>query len=53
MLKQILKCNDCGRHTLKKRCVCGGNPIDPRPAKYSIEDKYGVYRRIAKKKNDV
>ncbi|MBS3134752.1 ribosome biogenesis protein [Candidatus Woesearchaeota archaeon] len=50
MPKIILKCNDCGNYTIKDKCTCGGKAIDPRPAKYSIEDKYGHYRRLAKKK---
>ena len=49
MLKQILRCNDCGKYTLNSKCVCGGKSIDPRPAKYSIEDKYGRYRRVYKR----
>ncbi len=53
MLKQILRCNDCGKYTLNSKCACGGKSVDPRPAKYSIDDKYGAYRRIAKKKNDI
>jgi rRNA maturation protein Nop10 len=28
---------------------CGKKTIAPKPAKYSPEDKYGKYRRMAKK----
>jgi len=49
MSKLILRCAQCGRYTLNNKCVCGGKALDPRPAKYSVEDKYGAYRRIAKK----
>ena len=50
MLKIINKCVECGKYTLKDKCECGGKSLDPRPAKFSIEDKYGKWRRIAKKK---
>ncbi|MBS3143662.1 ribosome biogenesis protein [Candidatus Woesearchaeota archaeon] len=52
MPKSILKCAKCGRYTLKQTCDCSGKPLDPRPAKFSIEDKWGKFRRIAKK-NDI
>ena len=52
MPNNILKCNKCGKYTFKKNCDCGGKTSDPRPAKFSIEDKYGYYRRLAKKEND-
>ena len=46
-----MKCQDCGQYTLKdKRCPsCGGIVKDPRPPKYSPEDRYGKYRRKAKR----
>jgi len=50
MSKIINKCVECGNYTLKDKCGCGGKVLDPRPAKYSIEDKWGKYRRIAKLK---
>ena len=50
MAKIILKCAECGSYTLKDKCDCGGKALDPRPAKYSPEDRYGVYRRLAKRK---
>lgn len=33
---------------MKKDCACGGEALSPKPAKFSIEDKYGHYRRKAK-----
>ena len=33
---------------MKEICVCGGKSSTPKPAKFSIEDKYGDYRRKAK-----
>ena len=47
-MKSILKCADCGKYTMKDACVCGGKASTPKPAKFSIEDKYGSYRRKAK-----
>jgi H/ACA ribonucleoprotein complex subunit 3 len=47
-MKNILKCMDCGEYTMKDACVCGGKSLTPKPAKFSIEDKYGSYRRKAK-----
>ena len=33
---------------MKDACVCGGKALSPKPAKFSVEDKYGSYRRKAK-----
>lgn len=45
----LLKCTACGHYTLKAQCTsCGGKAIAPGPAKYSPEDHYGKYRRLAK-----
>jgi len=33
---------------LEETCSCGGKRINPKPPKYSPEDKYGDYRRAAK-----
>ena len=33
---------------MKEVCACGGKALTPKPAKFSIEDKYGFYRRKAK-----
>lgn len=50
MKKEILRCITCKNYTLKKICPkCGGKVISPKPAKYSLLDKYGKYRRLAKK----
>ena len=48
-MKHILKCEKCKLYTLVKECSCGGVAVTPRPAKFSPEDPYGKYRRIAKK----
>lgn len=50
MKKEILGCNKCGVYTLKERCPkCGEKTLSPRPAKFSIEDKWGHWRRAYKK----
>tara|TARA_Y100000310_G_C20341676_1_gene650097 strand:- start:518 stop:685 length:168 start_codon:yes stop_codon:yes gene_type:complete len=46
MKKEILKCHKCGTYTLEKQCAkCNSKTLTPKPAKFSIEDKYGKYRR--------
>lgn len=49
-MEHILKCESCDIYTLSKICKkCGKKTIMPKPAKYSPQDKYGEYRRKAKK----
>jgi H/ACA ribonucleoprotein complex subunit 3 len=49
MVSKIRKCS-CGRYTLKEVCpVCGNETGHSRPARFSLEDRYGKYRRMAKK----
>jgi H/ACA ribonucleoprotein complex subunit 3 len=46
----LLQCAACKAYTLAAECPrCGGKPIKPGPAKYSPEDHYGRYRRLAKR----
>jgi len=50
MKTQILLCNKCLIYTLKDKCGnCGNKTITPKPAKFSLEDKYLKYRLMAKK----
>ena len=50
MKKEILKCTKCSTYTLKNFCPsCNSKTLSPKPAKFSIEDRWGKYRRIAKK----
>ena len=50
MKREILVCQKCKEYLLGKTCShCGEKAVSPKPAKYSPEDKYGHYRRIAKK----
>ena len=47
-MKHIKKCPTHG-YTMKEEC-CGKTTIDPKPPKYSPDDKYGKYRREVKEK---
>lgn len=47
-MTRILKCNKCNGYGLEKDCSCGGERLNPKPPKYSPEDKYGSYRRKVK-----
>ncbi|MDP6139388.1 MAG: nucleolar RNA-binding Nop10p family protein [Candidatus Woesearchaeota archaeon] len=47
-MRNILKCDKCGKYTMKESCLCEGKALTPKPAKFSVEDKYGAYRRKAK-----
>jgi len=50
MARHILKCLKCGQYTMKSDCPkCAERTVTPRPPKYSPEDKFGEYRRRAKK----
>ena len=48
-MKHILKCTECGSYGLTELCECGSKRIQPNPPKYPTNDKYGEYRRQAKK----
>jgi len=53
MKNQLEKCPDCKRYTLQKVCpVCGAQTKNPTPPPFSPEDKFGQYRRKAKKGKD-
>jgi len=47
-MKHILFCKKCNTYTMKEE-HCGVKTISNKPAKYSPEDRFGKYRRIAKK----
>ncbi|MFW9805802.1 MAG: RNA-protein complex protein Nop10 [Candidatus Thorarchaeota archaeon] len=51
-MTHLYKCSNCGEYTLEqKKCPkCNGVVLSPKPPKYSPQDKYGVYRRKAKRK---
>lgn len=47
---KILKCPKCNNYTLNDKCIkCKVKTIDVRPPRFSLEDKYGVYRRRLKR----
>lgn len=48
MAKHILQCRQCSSYTMNEACQCGGAAVNPKPAKFSPEDKFGNYRRKAK-----
>ncbi|MCK4937404.1 MAG: RNA-protein complex protein Nop10 [Methanosarcinales archaeon] len=49
MGQHINKCAQCSNYTLKDSCpLCSGSAINPRPARFSLEDRYGKYRRLLK-----
>jgi len=50
MQKHMLKCPACVIYTLNERCPkCGIPTVNPKPAKFSPDDKYSSYRRQVKK----
>lgn len=47
-MKHLLKCNSCKLYTMKEACPeCKKKTSPIKPPKYSPEDKYAKYRRIA------
>lgn len=51
-MKHIMKCSKCGSYTLKSRC-CNEKTAEPRPLKFSPDDKYADYRRRFKKEERI
>ena len=48
-MNHILRCPKCKEYTLHEVCpLCNVETVRPIPSKYSPEDKYGHYRRLAK-----
>ncbi|MFA5108568.1 MAG: nucleolar RNA-binding Nop10p family protein [Candidatus Micrarchaeia archaeon] len=43
----LLKCPVCKKYTLKQKCHCATQ--NPHPPKFNPRDKWGEYRRMAKK----
>ncbi|MBS3144429.1 nucleolar RNA-binding Nop10p family protein [Candidatus Woesearchaeota archaeon] len=45
----MLCCTKCKKYTIKTTCPqCKTPCLSSKPAKFSIEDKWGKYRRMAK-----
>lgn len=51
MSTKMLKCEACKSYGFSEKCDCGAKRINPKPAKYSPEDKYAKYRRLANENN--
>ncbi|UCE10730.1 MAG: RNA-protein complex protein Nop10 [Candidatus Thorarchaeota archaeon] len=51
-MTHLYKCIECNYYTLENnQCPkCGGSVKDPAPARFSPQDKYGEYRRKAKRR---
>ena len=49
-MKHIFKCPKCGKYTMQEKCCV--KTANPKPVKYSVDDKYGKYRRKARE-NDL
>ena len=47
-MRHIYKCANCSRYTMKETCSCGSRALEPKPMKYSPDDKMVHYRRKAK-----
>jgi len=46
-------CHFCDLYTLEDSCsVCKKKTVNPAPARFSPEDKYGDYRRKLKKREE-
>ncbi|HEY9207203.1 MAG TPA: nucleolar RNA-binding Nop10p family protein [Candidatus Methanoperedens sp.] len=49
MVSKIRKC-PCGRYSIKEVCpLCGSLTKYSQPARFSLEDRYGKFRRITRK----
>jgi len=50
MTQHLYKCSSCQVYTLEKNCPkCHAETIMPKPPKFSLDDKYGNYRRQIKR----
>ncbi|MEF8833061.1 MAG: RNA-protein complex protein Nop10 [Candidatus Thermoplasmatota archaeon] len=48
-MEKIKKCLSCDEYMLKEFCgKCGEKTVNPKPPKYSPEDRFGEYRRRQK-----
>ncbi len=49
-MKHIMICRSCKVYTMKQFCPkCSSKTDNPKPPKWSPDDKFGAYRRKAKK----
>ena len=47
-MRHLFKCNNCNKYTMKEICGCGNKTLNPKPMKYSPDDRLNSYRRKAK-----
>ena len=48
-MRHMTKCGKCNIYTMKEKCPkCNIDASNPKPLKYSPDDKYASYRRKAK-----
>jgi H/ACA ribonucleoprotein complex subunit 3 len=49
-MPELRKCGKCSSYMISQACpACGHEKtVSPRPPKYSVEDRYAKYRRMAK-----
>ncbi|MCX6818505.1 MAG: ribosome biogenesis protein [Candidatus Aenigmarchaeota archaeon] len=48
----MLKCIKCNRYTLSETCaLCKLKTSEVQPPKFSVSDRFGKYRRMARMKN--
>ena len=53
-MNHIFKCISCSSYFMSAKCKsCGAECVSPKPVKFSPKDKYGFYRRAAKKESFV
>ncbi|MBS3816091.1 MAG: RNA-protein complex protein Nop10 [Candidatus Thermoplasmatota archaeon] len=49
-MEKIRICPSCDEYSLGEMCDrCGEKTVNPKPPKYSPEDRYGEYRRKQKR----
>ncbi len=53
-MEHLHKCINCSRYTLEEKCpLCLEVAVIPKPPKFSLDDKYIVYRAQVKKEERV
>ena len=47
-MRHIMICPVCHEYSMKEACTCGQKLVDPKPPKYSPDDKYAEVKREIK-----
>ena len=50
-MKHIMICPECHTYSMDDKCSCGASTVDPKPAKYSPDDKYAEMKRRLKEED--